>query len=303
MNANDLLTDPSAGTFCAEVAEYVKGKRFHVTGGGGTIGSAVVDLLIEYGAKWVAAIDRDEGRLCKVNPGAARCLFDVSGTGTRTYPATYGEPCDVVIHCAAYKHVDGLQSAPCEAMHNNVTATQNVAEWCRSQINPVQMVYLSTDKAIAPVGVLGLTKALGEHVARSIANARIVRLVNVIGSSGSVTERWEKQVASGEAISICNPSHERHYITERNAANTVLSSLLGPEQGVYIPSWYETISTGTLADRFIAACGGTWKITEDRPGERRHEPVMEDGHDALAQYGTATLTGVPVRSMAVQEVG
>lgn len=296
MNANDLLTDPSAGTFCAEVSEYVKGKRFHVTGGGGTIGLAVVNLLIEYGAADVVAIERDEGRLAMVPDGCRRMLSDIAFG----YPVFFVRP-DVVIHCAAYKHVDGLQSAPIEAVRNNVVATQEVAHYCAS--TNVDMVYLSTDKAIAPVGVLGLTKALGEHVARSIANARIVRLVNVIGSSGSVTERWEKQVASGESISICNPGHERHYITERNAANTVLSSLLGPEQGVYIPSWYETINTGTLADRFIAANGGTWKITEDRPGERRHEPVMEDGHDALAQYGTATLTGVPVRNMAVQEVG
>jgi len=295
-----LLDSPDAGRDCPEVREYVKGKRFHVTGGGGTIGKAVCDLLVEYGAESVVAIDRDEGRLGDVSAGVTRTLADVA----HSYPQVDSFGLHAVIHCAAYKHVDALEGSPLQATENNVIATGVVAYWCA--MNRVPMVYLSTDKSVEPVGVLGLTKALGEHVARCVAGARVVRLVNVIGSSGSVVEKWCKQVDKGEALTVTAPGHLRHYITDRNAANTVLSTLLGPRLATFIPAEYETISTGELADRILEAHGkssGGYEVTCPRPGERATEPVMPHGHVTHGRYGTAVVTGWPVEEYKPQEVG
>jgi UDP-N-acetyl-D-glucosamine 4,6-dehydratase len=297
-----LLSEPTAGCSCHEVAAFVKGKRFHVTGGGGTIGRAVCEALVEYGAAAVVAIDRDELRLSEVPKSPGVC-FGVLADVSQSYPATDCKP-DCVIHCAAYKHVDTLQGQPLQANENNVIATGVVALWCRN--NRVPMVYLSTDKAISPVGVLGLTKALGEHVAREIAGARVVRLVNVIGSSGSVVEKWAAQIEKGQPLSVCNPSHLRHYITARNAANTVLSALLGPRLATFIPAEYETISTGELVDRMLEAFdkpAGGWEATCDRPGERAVEPLLEPGHVHHGRFGCAVVTGFPAEVYSPQEVG
>jgi len=294
-----LLSEPLAGTSCPEVDKFVKNKRFHVTGGGGTIGRAVVAVLLEAGASEVVAIDRDEGRLGETCAGAVRVLEDVSNK----YPDGHGHP-DAVIHCAAYKHVDALEGQPLQATENNVIATGIVADWCRA--NHISMVYLSTDKAITPVGVLGLTKALGEHVARSVAGARVVRLVNVIGSSGSVVEKWAKAISKGETLKVCNPGHLRHYMSERAAAYAVLSALIGPRLAMFIPGEYETIGTGELADRMLALHGlpeGSYEVTQDRPGERKIEPVMEPGHVIHRHVGTAAVTGWPVEQYSPQEVG
>src|SRR5205823_12778650 len=97
---------------------------------------------------------------------------------------------DVVIHAAAYKHVPILEGAVGPAILTNVVGTANVLT-AAAAASVSRLVFISSDKAVAPVNVLGLTKRFGEmltiaHASASNRSYSVVRFGNVLGSSGSV---------------------------------------------------------------------------------------------------------------------
>ena len=108
----------------------------------------------------------------------------------------------LVYHAAAYKHVPLMEAHPIEAIKNNVMGTEIVAR-AAIDAGASEFVLISTDKAVRPVGIMGMTKRAAEFVIRSLAGRGTtfvaVRFGNVLGSNGSVLPLFQKQIASGLA--------------------------------------------------------------------------------------------------------
>lgn len=270
-----------------------------VTGAGGSIGAALVRRMAEWGREGprIVAIDRDETRLAALRAdlrhASVRVRYVLDDARDLDDRAWRGLDRPVVVHAAAHKHVDVLEGEVLAATSNNILATASVLD-AAAAVGASWFVLISTDKAVRPTSVLGLTKALAERLVRSAtAPSRrvIVRLVNVLGSSGSVLDVWARQAARGAPADVC-PGMRRWWITIDEAVDCVLASLVveGPTPMVrtYVPAAACEVATDDLFARFAALCDPppAKRLVSARPGDR----IAEE----MAEGTTAPVPGVPI---------
>ena len=130
--------------------------------------------------------------------------------------------CDVVFHCAAYKHVPLMEENPVASIENNVFGTKNLLDACLEN-NVERFVLISTDKAVEPVSVYGVSKMLSEKLvlqASKIAEKQnsknaymFVRFGNVIGSRGSILPLFTEQLKTGGPLTVTDPEVQRFFMT------------------------------------------------------------------------------------------
>lgn len=207
--------------------------RIAITGGSGYLGRALLTRLTRDGADRIVTLTRDEQRRDKLarqfgwHPGFRVYAGDVRDLGRLT---DIFSGCEAVIHAAARKVVTGHPDEPEEMLKTNVIGTGNVIEAARIA-GCRKLVVVSSDKAVAPVNVYGVSKAMAEHLA-VMANARtfghglrvgVVRYGNVLGSTGSVLEKWREQLAQGRPIEVSDQRMTRFWITKGQAVDLVLS--------------------------------------------------------------------------------
>lgn len=127
-------------------------------------------------------------------------------------------PVDLVIHTAAFKHIN-LGEQNVEAfIENNIYKTQKLFK--EASKHGADILFISTDKAVEPCSLYGYTKAIGEHLTKTYGGA-IARLGNVKGSSGSVLARWEEAYSKGKPIPITDTRMERYFIDVDEAVEQI----------------------------------------------------------------------------------
>jgi UDP-glucose 4-epimerase len=182
-----------------------------------------------------------------------------------------------VFHAAALKQVPQCESFPMEAVRTNITGTDNV---CQAASDAgARVVFLSTDKAVEPVGVMGGTKFLAEAVTTQ-HGFNVVRYGNVIGSRGSILPVWRDMVARGVPLTITDPAMTRFLITLDEALDLLdLAMEAEPDGSIYV----RRSSAGTVAQfARVLAPGHPVTVTGARPGEKRHEHLVVPDEPAIA---------------------
>jgi FlaA1/EpsC-like NDP-sugar epimerase len=309
----DLLLRPSEKIDYARLEALVKGKAIIVTGGGGSIGSEICDRVVTFGAARLLVIENSEPALYAVTEAlGARAtiegrIADIRDRERVMQLMSEFKP-DIVFHAAALKHVPILERDWSEGVKTNIFGSVNVADAALAA-GAEAMVMISTDKAIEPVSMLGLTKRFAEMYCQALDHDLMtqsagkppmrlisVRFGNVLASNGSVVPKFKAQIEAGGPVTVTHPDMVRYFMTIREACDLVITAATHalaptrPEVSVYVLEMGQPVKIVDLAERMIRLSGLEPGLdievvfTGMRPGERLNEilfaseePTMEIG--------------------------
>ena len=244
-----------------------------ITGAGGSIGSALARHF--YNDKLILLGHSEEPlyRLNQMLPGHQLVLADVRHRSRLIQVLQHYQP-DMVVHTAAIKHIPYAEANPNEAILTNMLGTRNLIE-AMEAVGIDQLIHISTDKAVFPSCVMGKTKRIAEYLcACSSLEAKVLRLGNVPGSSGSVIPLFRRQIAEGGPVTVTHHEMTRYFISVEEVCRCV-DMLIDMTSGLYIPKMGLPISIKELAEGLIAESGQDISIeyTGLRPGEKIEEDL------------------------------
>ncbi|MDR1105338.1 MAG: polysaccharide biosynthesis protein [Treponema sp.] len=301
IDPQDLLGRTPVAVNLRQSLVYLRGKRVLVTGAGGSIGSELCRQLLSGGAERlylfghgensIYQIDRELRLLQEEGVGEKAALVPVIGDLKDKNYMDYilGKlRADVVFHTAAYKHVPLMEENPVAAIENNLMGTGNLIRAARKH-GVKRFVHITTDKAVEPVSVYGVSKYLCEQLVLETAlNAgdgsgedfMVVRFGNVLGSRGSIMPLFQKQIEKGGPVTVTHPEMRRWFMTIPEACSLVLKAGGVGENGrLYLLDMGEPVCIRDLAEQMIRFYGF---IPESdisveyiglRPGERLDEQL------------------------------
>lgn len=270
----------------------LRGRRVLVTGSGGSVGTDLVDALADAGVARLALVEVHEPslfhqrqRLVRAHPELS-CRFALGDVRDRRKMAALlaEEKPDVVFHLAAYKHVHMAEENVDQVVDVNVFATIGLVELA-AEAGVASFLYPSTDKAVRPPSIYGATKRTAELALRTMAPGcspmalRVVRLVNILGSQGSIIDVFAQQLAAGHELTLTDPSMTRYYITVDEAAYLLTQVACADDLpvGPFLLDAAPALSTGEFARRAAALLCPDREVTfttiGPRPGERQHEEL------------------------------
>jgi O-antigen biosynthesis protein WbqV len=315
----DLLLRPSEKIDYARLEALVKGKAVIVTGGGGSIGSEICHRALTFGAVRLLVLENSEPALYAITEALAAQASQAAIEGRiadirdreRIFRLMKEFKPDLVFHAAALKHVPILERDWSEGVKTNIFGSINVAD-AAFAAGAEAMVMISTDKAIEPVSMLGLTKrfaemycqALDHDLATQSAGRRRMRLIsvrfgNVLASNGSVVPKFKAQIEAGGPVTVTHPDMVRYFMTIREACDLVITAAthaLGERAhvSVYVLNMGQPVKIVELAERMIRLSGLQpghdieIVFTGMRPGERLHE-ILFASEEPAAEIGVAGI--------------
>ena len=278
-----------------EVSELVNGKNIFITGGTGTFGYKITDILLnQYSPNKVIIFSRDEFKQYNMKqifpesiyPNIRYFIGDVRDY-ERLLTAT--KNVDVLFHAAAMKQVDTIEYNPLEAIKTNIYGTENVIK-AAIQNNIIKVIGVSTDKCVSPVNLYGATKLCLEKliIHANLMSGKngtifsVLRYGNVINSRGSVVPLFLKQ-KENKCFTITDEKMTRFTLTIDQAINFVLncaSIMIGGE--VFVPKLpsYNIVQLAKCIEKDAEI-----KIIGIRPGEKLHEAMISssESHKTLIQ--------------------
>ncbi len=321
MNLDDLLQREPIDTDCHELYPLITGKTLLVTGAGGSIGSELCRQIARHKPHALVLFERYENSLhslvlelqagfpaVKIVPaiGDVTVCDRVAEVFRETGP-------HIVFHAAAHKHVPLMELNPKEAVRNNILGTRTVAE-VASKTRVERFVLISTDKAVNPSSVMGVTKRIAEHLVRELNHTgltkfTVVRFGNVLGSNGSVVPLFSEQIRKGGPVTVTHPEIKRFFMTIPEAVHLVLqASVMGQGGEVFVLDMGEQIKVADLARNMIVLAGLVPGKDVDivftglRPGEKLYEELFEHSEraepTAHPKIHRAVGTPVPVGELA-----
>ncbi|MBN1559781.1 polysaccharide biosynthesis protein [candidate division KSB1 bacterium] len=279
----------------AEIREFFHDKRILVTGAAGSIGSELCRQIAQFDLAKLITLDRSENGLFYLDRELRESFPDLDFSLALADITDYAETNSffsrfrphIVFHAAAYKHVPMMEQHPYQAVKTNILGTKNVLDIALE--NGVEkFVMISTDKAVKPTSLMGLTKRVAEDIVKSanqkgMTKCLSVRFGNVIGSSGSVIRVFEEQIRKGGPVTVTHPDVARYFMSIPEAVLLVLQAAsLGSGGEVFILKMGELVKIYDLAKELIMLAGLTpnediqIEFTGLRPGEKIIEQLWEE---------------------------
>lgn len=252
-------------------------KRIIITGVAGSIGSELARQLSKDNK--VFGIDINESGFFDIQQetGIYGRVGDVRDEKTVFDIFSDFKP-QVVYHASAYKHVPLMEKYPIEAIQTNVMGTWNVIKEAKNWECLEKFVFISTDKAVNPRSIMGMSKLFGERMVKNQGKGFVVvRFGNVLGSRGSLIPIWEKQINSGQPITITDSRMERYMMTIPEAVNLVIKAGQEGKGGeTFILNMGKPIKILDLAKELVKKLGRNVEIKETgiRDGEVLEEKLM-----------------------------
>ena len=306
----DLLARPPVGMDPAPVHDLIAGRSVMVTGAGGSIGSELCRQIAAFGPKTLLLFERYENSLFAVtnelqdrHPGLdiRPVVGDVGDPDRLAAVFDAGAP-RIVFHAAAHKHVPLMELSPGEAVKNNVFGTHQLVDAaCRWGVE--RFILISTDKAVNPASVMGVSKRVAEMIVQSKSGScptacATVRFGNVLGSNGSVVPRFLEQIKAGGPVTVTHPEMRRYFMLIPEAVQLVMHAAAMTKGGeLFVLDMGEQMKVLDLAKTLIRLSGFVpdedipIKFTGIRQGEKLYEELV--GHqESVEPSGVEKITRI-----------
>jgi FlaA1/EpsC-like NDP-sugar epimerase len=299
VSIDDLLRRPPVNLDCCEIEQIVRGQVVMVTGAGGSIGSELCRIIARLQPKSLILVEQAENSLFHIHGELQEALPELE------LVPTIADICDytrmdaifeehrpsLVFHAAAHKHVPMMEWNPGEAVKNNVLGTRTIASLADAW-RVERFVMISTDKAVNPTSVMGVSKRVAELYIQALGQQSktrfmTVRFGNVLGSAGSVIPTFKRQIASGGPITVTHPEMRRFFMTIPEACQLVLQAAsMGKGGELFILDMGEPVKILDLARDLIRLSGLApedveIRFTGLRPGEKLFEELSHHHEDLL----------------------
>jgi FlaA1/EpsC-like NDP-sugar epimerase len=312
LRVEDLLEREPVTLDMDQIRGRIEDKVLLVTGAGGSIGSELVRQAAALNPRQLVLLDRSENDLFKLGHELSRKFPHLD------YVPVVGDIQDVtllrdvfathrpqsVFHAAAYKHVPMMERNCFQAITNNIFGTYNVALLSR-QYRVEDFVLISSDKAVNPTNIMGVTKRVAELIMQGLqedgtTRFMAVRFGNVLGSNGSALPLFEQQIAAGGPVTVTHPDARRYFMTIPEAVQLVLqASSMGKGGEIFVLDMGEPVRILDLVRNLIRLSGlePDRDIKIDfvglRPGEKMFEELKLEGEDVkpTAHEKIRLLTG------------
>ncbi len=297
---DDLLGRDPVVLNNAGLRRLLDGRTVLVTGAGGSIGSELCRQIAAFLPSQLVFLEQSELALYEIeqefgekfsNIPIVCVIGDVKHEeGVASVFARF-KP-DVVFHAAAYKHVPLMERVNTwETVRNNVIGTRVVAR-AALKFGAEKFVLISTDKAVNPTNVMGASKRLAEMVCQRLQGGNstrfvVVRFGNVLGSTGSVIPKFQRQIVAGGPVTVTHPEVTRYFMTIPEAAQLVLQAgLMGQGGEIFVLDMGEPVRIADLATDMIRLSGLAEEdvkiaFTGLRPGEKLYEEILFDGEETI----------------------
>ncbi len=341
----DILFRPPVNNNNEELKTFLQGKSVMVTGAGGSIGSELSRQIASCKPDKLILFEKHEESLYKIDLELRSLLTPDSSllapiVGDVLDEYRVNEVMEIyrpqiIFHAAAYKHVPLMEYNPSESFKTNVLGTKMMAEKA-DDFGADKFVMISTDKAVNPVNVMGMTKKVAEELVRYFsengscrnkAEGRsketgvrseekkddkrgnlgnngatknmIVRFGNVLESSGSVVPLFKDQINKGGPVTVTHSEIERYFMTIPEAVNLVLhAATIGNGGEIFVLDMGKPVKILDLAKRMISLYGYKPYIDIDIEftGLRPGEKLYEE---LFNSYEKITSTTNPKINMAI----
>ncbi len=292
----DLLGRNAINLHSRNVFQMLRGRVVMVTGAGGTIGAELCRQIAQCEPSMLVMVERAEYLLFQTEQTirsefpdipATAFIGDVTDTACMDFLMGGFLP-NVIFHAAAHKHVPMMEHQPREALRNNAFGTVNLADLAmKHEVDT--FVLISSDKAVNPTNVMGVTTRLAEIVVQSLQERSqitqfvAVRFGNVLGSSGSVIPTFRKQIRDGGPVTVTHPDITRYFMTVSEAVGLVLDCSCNAKGGeIFALDMGEPMKVYELAKKMITLSGLRLgedieiKFTGLRPGEKLYEELQHN---------------------------
>ena len=271
-----------------DIKSAIAGKNILITGGTGSFGKQILLRLLEYSPATINIFSRDEKKQYEMRQSYLdhnELIFSIGDV--RDYDRVHEVMLniDIVYHAAALKQVPSCEGAPFEAVRTNIIGAENIRRAAiRNGVDTV--ISISTDKAVKPVNVMGMSKAIQERIMLNQADKNestrflCVRYGNVLGSRGSIVPLFHNLIMNRLPLRITHPGMTRFQLTLDEAVELVLWAAVKGENG---DLWVRKMPAAKIIDIATAlAYGLTGKtdypheIVGARAGEKMHEVLVSE---------------------------
>jgi UDP-N-acetylglucosamine 4,6-dehydratase len=307
IEVSDLLRRDMVEPLSDLIREAVEGHIILITGAGGSIGSEICRQILHARPKKLVLLDHSEFALYAIEQQLEEArerlaeadrpeIFAVVGSMlnaplVRQLIRTHD--IDTIYHAAAYKHVPLLEQNEVVGVENNVLGTLVLAR-AAFEARLTRFTMISTDKAVRPKSVMGASKRVAELIIQGLADRSdcrtrfgIVRFGNVLDSSGSVVQRFRKQIAAGGPLTVTHRDITRFFMSIPEATQLVLQASAMAQAGeVFVLDMGEPVKIADLARNMIQLSGMTVRDENNpggdieirfvglRPGEKLYEELF-----------------------------
>ena len=294
----DLLGRGAVEIDSEGIASMISGRTVLITGAGGSIGGEIVTQLLDMNPEKLLLLGHGEHSIYDLLENIKKChknssvklvpiIADVADNTVIPEIFRKWRP-HIIYHAAAHKHVPLMQNNPKESLRVNALGTYQLASLA-GEFKAERMVMISTDKAVNPTSVMGVTKRIAEliliEVQQKYPNTAYmaVRFGNVLGSRGSVVPKFKSQIAAGGPVTITHPEMKRYFMLTSEAVSLVLQAgAIGKGGEVFVLDMGDPVTISNMADMLIRLHGFIpgeeikIEYTGIRDGEKLFEELFYD---------------------------